>query len=105
MAHSSKGKTITLPRTVNHSTGKESIRQTGFTDVAWGKATRGYAISARSLATVKFNAIIQDAKEFLKPIRSRNNLKTTEVINIDDDDEDERAHLVDNSDDSEPESD
>lgn len=99
MARSSKGKTIPLPRTVNRSTGKESMRQTGFSDVAWGKTTRSYAASARSLANVKFEAVIREAKEFLKPVRSRN--KTTEamdVINIDDDDDDERAHLVDNSD-------
>ena len=101
MARASKGKNIPLPRTVNLSSGKESMRQTGFSDVAWGKATHGYATSARSLANVKFDAIIQAAKEFLKPIQSRN--KTTEameIINIDDDDDDERAHLVDNSDES-----
>ena len=65
MARASKGKNIPLPRTVNLSSGKESMRQTGFSDVAWGKATRGYATSARSLANVKFDAIIQAAKEFL----------------------------------------
>ena len=54
-------------------------------------------MSARSLAIVKFDAIIQDAKEFLKPTRSRN--KSTEaldIINIDEED-DEQAHLVDNN--------
>lgn len=99
MARGSTGKSISLPRTINLSTGKESMRQTGFSDVTWGKATRLYAKSARSLAIVKFDAIIQDAKEFLKPIRARN--KTTEareIINIDDDDDDERGQLVDNSD-------
>jgi hypothetical protein len=100
MVRSSKGKTIPLPRTVNRSTGKESTRLTGFSDVAWGKATRSYATSARSLANVKFDAIVKDAKEFLKPIRSRNKstAEAMDVINIDDDDDDERAHLVDNSD-------
>ena len=50
------------------------------------------------LKNAKFELILQDAKEFLKPIRSRN--KTTDamdIINIDDDDDDERAHLIDNS--------
>ena len=72
------------------------MHQTGFSDVAWGKATRSYTTSARSLAIVKFDAIIQDAKEFLKPTRSCN--KSTEaldIINIDEED-DEWAHLVDN---------
>src|ERR1700734_2022018 len=98
MVHASNGKTISLPRTINLSSGKESTRQTGFSDVAWGKATRSYAISARSLTNVKFDAIIQDAKLSSNPVRARN--KTTvamEIINIDDDD-DERAHLIDNSD-------
>lgn len=96
MARASKGKTVTLPRTLNHSTGKESMRQTGFSDTAWGKATRGYAKSARGLANTKFEAIVKDAQEFMKPIRARNR-DPTEVIDIDDDDDDERACLVDNS--------
>jgi hypothetical protein len=103
MARASKGKSIPLPRTVNFSTGKESKRQTGFSDIAWGKATRAYTISARSLANVKFDTIIQEAKDTMKRIRSRNKTSTEgkEVINIDDDADDERANLVDNSDDSE----
>ena len=76
------------------------MRQTGFSDVAWGKAMHGYAMSAQSLASIKFDAIIQDAKEFMKPIWSRNKtMDAMEIINIDDDD-DEQAHLVDNSDES-----
>jgi hypothetical protein len=77
--------------------GKESMRQTGFSDTAWGKATRGYAKSARTLANNKFEAIVKHAKEFMKPIRARNRDPATEVIVIDDDDDDERACLVDNS--------
>ena len=97
MAHASKGKTIPLPHTMNFSSGKELTRQTGFSDVSWGKVTRAYTSSAGSLADRKFDAIIQDAKEFLKPIRSRN--KTTngmDIINVDEDKDDERAHLADN---------
>jgi hypothetical protein len=98
MAHASKGKTVTLLRTLNLSTGKDSMRQTGFSDTAWGKATRGYATSARSLAKTKFDGIIQEAREFMKPIRSRGKTtEPTEIIDIDDSD-DERACLVDNSD-------
>jgi hypothetical protein len=74
------------------------MRQTGFSDTAWGKATRGYAKSARTLANNKFEAIVKHAKEFMKPIRARNRDPATEVIVIDDDDDDdERACLVDNS--------
>jgi len=98
MARASKGKIVPLPRTLNLSTGKESMRHTGFSDTAWGKATRCYATSARSLANTKFDAIIREAREFMKPIRSRGKTTDpTEIINVDDFD-DERACLVDNSD-------
>ncbi|KAI0284419.1 hypothetical protein BC826DRAFT_158259 [Russula brevipes] len=36
MAYASKGKMVTVPRTVNHSTGKVPMQQTGFSDAAWG---------------------------------------------------------------------
>ncbi|KAF8802730.1 hypothetical protein BYT27DRAFT_7260685 [Phlegmacium glaucopus] len=46
-----------------------------------------------------FDAIIQEAQEFMKPTRARNKTtEATEVINIDEDDE--RAMLIDNSSDS-----
>jgi hypothetical protein len=100
MAYASKGKMVTLPQTLNHSTGKESIRQTGFSDTAWGKATCGYAKLARALANTKFEAIIEDAQEFMKPIRACNR-DSTEVIDINNNNNNnnnERGCLVDNSD-------
>ena len=79
------------------STGKESMRQTGFSDVAWGKATRGYATSIRSLTNSKFEAIVAAAQPFTKPTRTHNRSSDpTEVIDVDADNE--RACLVDNSD-------
>lgn len=87
-----KGKTIPLPRTINLSSGKESTRQTGFSETAWGKETRSYAKSARSLSTAKFQKIIQEAKEFMKPVRTRG--QPSHIIEIDDDDDDERALLI-----------
>jgi hypothetical protein len=80
------------------------MRQTGFSDTAWGKATCGYAKSACALANIKFEAIVTDAQEFMKPIRARNR-DPTDVIVIDDDDDDERVCLVDNSSSSEADSD
>ena len=77
------------------------MRQTGFSDVAWGNATRGYATSAHSLSNIKFDVIIQEAQAFVKPIRRSNRTTdTTETINVDD----EQACLVDNSDESAPSS-
>ena len=75
MVHAAEGKTVNLPKTMNLGTGKESRRQTGFSDTAWGKPIRNYAKSARSLSVAKFDVIIKEAKEFMKPIRGRN--KTT----------------------------
>jgi hypothetical protein len=93
----SKGKTPTLPQTLNLALGKESVCQTCFSDAAWGKATCGYAISAHSLTNIKFNAIIQEAQEFMKPTCTHNKTtEATDIINIDEDDE--HAFLVDNSD-------
>ena len=75
------------------------MHQTGFSDVAWGKTTCSYATRAKSLSNPKFDAIVEGAKEFLKPIRSQNKtMEAMDIINIDDDDDDERVHLVDNSD-------
>jgi hypothetical protein len=96
MARASKGKAVTLPRTLNLSTGKESMRQTGFSDAAWGKATRGYATSVRSLTNVKYDAIVAAAQPFTKPTRAHN--RTSDPSEVIDVDADERACLVDNSD-------
>lgn len=92
----SKGNTFTLTRTLNNVMGKGSTRQTGFNDAMWGKATRSYTASAHSLTNAKFDDIVQKAQQFVvpKPNRARN--KTTEIIDIDDD---ERACLVASDDD------
>jgi hypothetical protein len=34
MVRAAKGKTVSLPKTFNLSTSKESMRQTGFSDIA-----------------------------------------------------------------------
>ena len=95
MAHAGKGKSVALPRTVNPSSGKESMRHTGFSDAAWGKATRGYATSIRSLTNAKFDVIVKEAQPFTKPTRAHNRVSdATEVIDVDADNE--RACLVDN---------
>jgi hypothetical protein len=81
------------------------MRQTGFSDAAWGMATRNYAKSIHGFTNAKFDAIINAAQAFAKPTRAHNKASdASEVINVDVDDE--RACLVDNSDsDSSSESD
>ncbi|KAF8483697.1 hypothetical protein DFH94DRAFT_723573 [Russula ochroleuca] len=67
MAQAARGKTMTLPRTLNLSTGNEPTQQTNFSDTAWGEVTRNYAISASTLSEAKFDDIIEDAREYVKP--------------------------------------
>ena len=57
-----KGK-ISLPWTLNPSTGRESTWRTEFSDTAWGKATRGYAKSAHGLSRAKYDLIVGEAME------------------------------------------
>ena len=100
MACASRGKAVNLPWTLNLSTGKDLMHQTGFSDAAWGKATRSYAKSASSLTTAKFNAIVQDAQPFVNPKSTCAHSKTkAKGLDISDD-KDEQGCLVENSDDS-----
>ena len=72
MIHAAKGKNVTLPKTLNHSTGKISNRQTGFNDITWGETTCKYVRSiskAYKKKPEKFDEIITRAKEFSKKSR------------------------------------
>ncbi len=67
--HTAKGRNVTLPKTLNHSTGKISNQQTGFNDVTWGPTTCKYVKSISKVykkKPEKFNKIIACAKEFSK---------------------------------------
>jgi len=99
MIRAAKGKIIPLPKTLNHSTGKASNRQTGFNDITWGKTTRSYVRSITKnllkkddngvIHYEKFNEIIASALEFAKKSRR---------VDAEEEDLDERAQLVDISD-------
>ena len=96
MVHAAKGKTVTLPWTVNLSSGKESMCQTGFSNDTWGNASRSYATLAHLIAKVKFDVIVKEAQEFVKPIHARNRTTdATETINVNEDDK--WACLLNNS--------
>ena len=77
------------------------MRQTGFNDTAWGKETRAYTISARSLSAVRFDTIIQAAQKFMRPVRSRGNAATTTEPTVIDNNYNECASLVDDLSDDE----
>ena len=66
MAHAAKGKMVTLPRTKNLSTGKESMHQTGFSDASWGFASHAFAKSACRLNDDKFGCLMNDTQAFVK---------------------------------------
>jgi spermidine synthase len=69
------------------------MRQTGFSDAAWGDVSRSYTKSACGLSDEKFSSLIDDAQAFVKRTRARN--RTTDVVEVEE--EDERACLVDYS--------
>ena len=91
-------KTVSLPRTLNPLTGKESMQLTGFSDTAWGRESRCYTKSARALSKARFDAIIKDAQAYVRPNRANKAVEAKDIINIDDDDI--RGCLVDGSSDS-----
>lgn len=92
MARTANGKNIPIPKTLNHSTGKVSGRQTGFNDITWGKSTRSYSKSIQRLSDDKFQAIINRAMEFSKTLSVDDG---DDVVLGGDDEDDERAQLVD----------
>jgi hypothetical protein len=103
MIRAAKGKNIPLPKTLNHSTGKVSNRQTGFNDVTWGNTTCSYSKSITKnllkkddkgvINYEKFDDIIASALEF-----SKKSCRVDDaVIDVDAEEEDfdERAQLMD----------
>ncbi|KAG2335812.1 hypothetical protein BDR05DRAFT_953807 [Suillus weaverae] len=99
MVQAAKNKTsISLPKTMNQSTGKVSCRQTGFNDISWGTLTRAYAKAImKNLHEDKFEVIIASAMEFSKK-KSHPGNDIDDAAVEDDLDLDEHAQLVDISD-------
>lgn len=91
-------KKLTIPRTLNRATGKESLCQAGFSDTSWGNKTREYAAWAGALTNVKFDRIVRATQPFmnLKLNQTGKTTEAVETINVDN----ELACLVDNDDSS-----
>jgi hypothetical protein len=72
-AHGTNGKNIALPQTFNSSTGKDSMRHSGFNYTAWGSPTCSYTRLAHNLIKQKFDTIVQETQPYinLKPSRMR----------------------------------
>ena len=97
MVCTARGKVIPLPWLFNHATDKESTCLTGFNNTAWGGDTCSYVKSAHKLESTRFEKIPKRAKPFvvIKGNCARKAALSAEVIEIDDNDEDEQACLVD----------
>ncbi|KAG1859496.1 hypothetical protein C8R48DRAFT_774836 [Suillus tomentosus] len=95
MVLTAKGKSIPLPKTLNHSTSKVSNHQTGINDITWGSSTRSYVkLIMRSFRDEKFQAVITSAKEFSKKSHRSGNDRAVDDA-VDDKDLDKCAQLVD----------
>jgi hypothetical protein len=99
MVRAAKGKAIALPKTMNYSTGKNTKNVTGFNDGMWGERTRSYlkSVDKNLKDDAKFNAVIRGAMEFAKSTR-RVDDTTNGTHDNNEDEDDERAQLVDRSD-------
>ena len=103
MVQNAKGKVPTLPKQINQATGKASNQLTGFNEVSWGVRCRSYMKSAKDLSNSRFDNIIELAQEFAKV--NHRIVDDPDIIEIEDDEEDIRANIVDNASDSEDEAD
>jgi hypothetical protein len=94
-----KGKNASkaIIKTVNTATGKESAKDKSFNEFYWGVKTRSYLESVERLEKAAFAKIATKAQEFAK---MSGRLGETEDVEVD-----ERAFLVDVSDDGNDEDD
>jgi hypothetical protein len=90
-----ENKLVTIPRSKNESSGKESLYKAEFSDACWGNATNIYAGYASKMSASKVNAILNQAKEFVKPISYRKATQASDPMKVD---EDEDRTMVDNTD-------
>jgi hypothetical protein len=98
MVHAAKGRNVTLPKTLNPSTGKISSRQTGFNDITWGETTRRYVRSiskAYRKKPEKFDEIIARAKDISKKSRRTDDDTGTPDGDATEEDDDLDEELVD----------
>jgi len=95
-----KGKAITLPKTMNYFTGKHTEHVTGFNDGMWGERTHSYlkSIDKNLKDDAKFSAVIRGAMEFAKSTRRVEDTTSRTHDNKYEDKDGECAQLVDRSD-------
>ena len=74
----------------------------GFNEVTWGLQCQSYVKLTKKLTASWFDKIITFAKKYMTTPHA---IKSTTVIEIDEEEEDAHANIVDHSSGSEPESD
>ena len=92
MVRNAKGRIPTLPKQLNQATGKASNQLTAFNEIAWGARCSSYVKSAKKLSNSRFDEIVSLSAEYMK---ANYNLDDDEVIEINDDDSDIRANVID----------
>ena len=86
-------KAIKLPTMINPITGRQSALYSAFSKVSWGKPTRSFIKSTKNVDNEGMEKIMDEAKEFARVSRGKDD------ANDDVDPEDDRANLMDGSDD------
>jgi hypothetical protein len=97
MVRTAKGtRNISLPKKLNHSTGKTSNRQTGFNDASWGSSTRAYVRGIDSnLSSKSFDTIVRRAMEYARKSRRAEDKTETSAASGQGMELDKRAQLKD----------
>jgi len=96
------GKVPTLPKHINKAMGKASNQLMGFNEVTWGLWCQSYVKSTKKLTTSQFEKIITLAKKYMMTPCT---VESTTIIEIDEEEDNDHANIVDHSSGSEPESD
>ena len=92
MVRNAKGCIPTLPKQLNQATGKASNQLTAFNEIVWGACCSSYVKSAKKLSNSRFDEIVSLSAEYMK---ANYNLDDDEVIEINDNDSDIRANVID----------
>jgi hypothetical protein len=94
MVKQAKGQLPAIPKQMNQATGKPS-NLTMFSDVLWGAHCISYVKSAKKLSDSRFDEIIKLAADYVKVSQTMEDEDVIEIL--DDEVEDIRANIVDNS--------
>ena len=99
MVQNARGKVPVLPKQINQTTGKTSKQAIGFNEVVWGTRCKSYVQSIKNISHSRFDEIVGLATEFMKT--THRTVDNDDIIEIEDDDVDIHADIIDIPSDSE----